>query len=73
VQSQAAVLLLLGCQLRGDEQAIRARARAIGQEAGVEVIPPEDEAVFPIPRLRLTGERILVADAQRDSWSAMVA
>jgi len=65
VQSQAALLLLIGRQLRGDDQAVRARAMAVGRETEVEMIPPEDQAEFPVPRLRATGERIRVADAER--------
>jgi hypothetical protein len=65
VQSQAAFLLLLGRHLRSDDQAIRARAMAAGRESEVEVIPAEDEAEFPVPRLRITGERVRVADVQR--------
>jgi pimeloyl-ACP methyl ester carboxylesterase len=65
VQSQAALLLLLGRQLRGDDQAIRARAIAAGRESQVEVIPADDEAGFPVPTLRVTGERVRVADVER--------
>ena len=64
VQSQAALLLLLGRQLRGDDQAIRASATAVGRESQVEVISTEDEAEFPVPRLRVTGERVRAADVQ---------
>jgi hypothetical protein len=65
VQSQAALLLLLGRQLHGDDQALRARAMAVGREAEVETIPAEDQAEFPVPRLHATGERVSVADAER--------
>ncbi|MGC2576287.1 MAG: hypothetical protein WA376_01775, partial [Terrimicrobiaceae bacterium] len=65
VQSQAALLLLLGRQLRGDDQAIRASAMAVGRQSQVELIPTEDEAQFPVPRLRVTGERVDAADVQR--------
>jgi hypothetical protein len=64
-QSQAALLLLLGRQLRGDDQALRASAMAVGREAQVEAIPAEDEAEFPVPRLRVTGERVPVTDVER--------
>lgn len=56
IQSQAALLLSLGRQLRGDDQALRARAAAAGLES--EPIPREDLAEFPIPTLRPTGERL---------------
>ncbi len=58
--SQAAVLLLLGNQLRGDDQLLKARAfpTARGEIAGP--LPEEDEAEFPVPRLPPTGERFSV-------------
>jgi hypothetical protein len=56
IQSQAALLLSLGRQLRGDDEALRARADAAGLES--EPIPREDLAEFPIPTLRPTGERL---------------
>jgi len=66
VQSQAALLLLLGRQLRGDDQAILARAMAVGRaEVEMEMIPPEGEPEFPVPRLRVTGERVQVVDVER--------
>jgi hypothetical protein len=58
------MLLLLGSQLRGDDQTMRARARAVGREGEVEIIPAEDEAEFPVPRLHATGERVRVADVE---------
>jgi hypothetical protein len=57
VQSQAALLLTLGRQLRGDDDALRARAKAAGLEDVLEPIPPADLAEFPVPTLRPTGER----------------
>ena len=65
VESQAALLLLLGLQLSGEDQALRASAMAVGREAEMEIVPADDEAEFPIPRLRATGERIGAADVQR--------
>jgi hypothetical protein len=56
IQSQAALLLTLGRQLRGDDEALRARAAAAGLES--EPIPRDDLAEFPIPTLRPTGERL---------------
>ncbi len=56
--SQAALLLMLGVKLRGDDHALRARAAAAGSEEFVEAIPAEDLAEFPVPPLRSTGERI---------------
>lgn len=57
VQSQAALLLTLGRQLRGDDQALRARATAAGLENAVDAIPREDLAEFPVPMLRPSGAR----------------
>lgn len=57
IQSQAALLLTLGRQLRGDDQVLRARAAAAGLESAVEPIPQDDLAEFPVPTLRPTGER----------------
>jgi hypothetical protein len=51
VLSQAATLLLLGAQLRGDEFSLRARAEAAGGEKLVDFITEEDAARFPIPRI----------------------
>src|SRR5215813_12321636 len=58
LQSQAAVLLTLGRQLRGDDRALVARAMAAGMETTVEPIPRDDLANFPVPTLRPTGERL---------------
>jgi hypothetical protein len=56
-QSQAALLLLLGRQLRGDDSSLVARAAATGTEGFVDPVPEEDLAVFEVPRLRPTRER----------------
>ncbi len=61
VLSQAATLLLLGAQLRGDEFAVRARAGAAGEKL-VEFIAEEDTARFPVPHLMGFGGRF---DIQR--------
>src|ERR1044072_8857720 len=58
VQSQAAILLMLGRQLRGDDRALVARAAAIGRPDAVEAVPQEDLSEFPVPTLQPTGERI---------------
>lgn len=56
-QSQAALLLLLGRQLRGDEQALLSRAAAAGRERYVDLMPIEDLEAFPLPQLRSVGQR----------------
>ena len=58
VQSQAALLLLLGRQLRGDDRALLARAAATENEGFVDPVPDDDLRAFPVPRLRPTGERL---------------
>lgn len=60
VQSQAALLLLLGRQLRGDDQVLAARAVAAGMPEVVEAVPPDDVAQFPVPRLRPSVGRVRV-------------
>jgi hypothetical protein len=57
VQSQAALLLTLGWQLRGDDRLLLARAAAAGMRKVVEPIPDDDLAAFPIPTLRPSAER----------------
>ncbi len=64
VLSQAAFLLLLGAQIRGDHQALKARAAAAKRQRFVESIPADDAAEFPVPRLRFTGERVSVEQVE---------
>lgn len=59
ILSQAAILLMIGRQLRSDDQSLRARALAFtGQEPA-----SEEEPDFPIPRLRPAAMRIRRTDA----------
>jgi hypothetical protein len=60
VQSQAALLLLLGRQLRGDDRALLAHAAGTESEGFVDPVPDDDLRAFPVPRLRPTGERMSV-------------
>jgi hypothetical protein len=60
VQSQAALLLLLGRQLRGDDAALLARAAATESQGFVDPVPDDDLREFQVPHLRPTGERISV-------------
>src|SRR5215510_13233640 len=55
--SQAALLLYIGKQLRGDEFTITARAASIGLESAVDVTPADDVKEFNPPVLRPTNER----------------
>lgn len=56
--SQAAVLLMLGTQLRGDDYALYGRAAAAGLQPFMEAIPRDDLERFPVPRVPAIGERI---------------
>lgn len=58
VQSQAALLLMLGRQLRGDDRALRACAAAARSLKLMEVMPADEAAEFPVPRLRPAGKRM---------------
>ena len=59
VLSQAALLLLLGTELRGDRYALSGRARARGLGSTMEAIPRRDLRRINPPRLRpIGGERI---------------
>ena len=74
VQSQAALLLLLGRQLRGDDQVLAARAVAADMPRFVEAVPPDDLAQFPVPQLRPSVDRVGVALvktrlAERYGWT----
>jgi len=62
--SQAAVLLLLGNQLRSDAQLLQARAFSATRGEIVGPLPEEDEAEFPVPQLRPTSERFSVQQVQ---------
>ena len=57
ILSQAAFVLILGNQLRGTPQARAARTRAVGITATEELLPSEDQAVFPLPTIPATAER----------------
>ncbi len=62
--SQAALLLYIGKQLRGDEFIIQARASAVNMEAAVEVAPADDIREFNPPTLAPTNERHGVRSVQ---------
>ncbi|MGH9798744.1 MAG: alpha/beta fold hydrolase [Blastocatellia bacterium] len=63
-QSQAAILLLLGRQLRGDDSALVARATNTRSAKMMKALVEEDEAEFPVPKLRATNARISAADTR---------
>ena len=65
--SAAAALLVLGYRLRGDDQALRARASdAFGDRGDIAAtaLPEEDAAALAIPPLRASGERIDPTEAR---------
>jgi hypothetical protein len=66
--SAAAVLLALGFRLRGDEQALTARASEASHDDRVEplvvALPAEDVEPLRVPPLRATGERIDPTEAR---------
>ncbi len=63
VQSQAATLLLIGFQLRGDAAAMEARARAasafIAPARVVEALPADDVALLGFPQMPAGVARFL--------------
>ncbi len=59
-QAQAAILLQLGRQLRGDDSALTARAANVRAAKMMSVLAEESEAEFPLPRLRAVTARISV-------------
>lgn len=63
--SQAAILLLLGAQLRGDAPAFAARIAALERVKRPEAIPARDLDDFPVPELR-RGVRRVVFEAIRE-------
>ncbi len=65
VQQQAAVMLLLGQQLRGDPQAFRARALATRTAARVELMSRRDRAEFPVPKVAPLATRMDATAARR--------
>lgn len=57
ILSQAALVLILGNQLRGTPQARAARTRAAGLTVTDELLPDEDQRLFPVPSIPATAER----------------
>lgn len=63
-QAQAAILLLLGRQLRGDDSALMARAKNLRGKMGVATLGEEDKAEFPVPTIRATSGRVSSVDVR---------
>src|SRR4051794_784801 len=62
VMSQAAILLLLGTNRRGDDRAVKARAAAVGAPQAVGRSSVTGGS-FPVPRVPATRDRIPDAEA----------
>jgi hypothetical protein len=63
--AQAAILLCLGRQLRGDDDVHRARLAATGLEEASRPLLARQEEEFPIPQIGLPSSRYLMADTQQ--------
>ncbi len=61
-QSQAALILMLGRQLRGDDAATVARARAASAAKKLDLTGLKSESEFPVPKLRPSATRMVSAD-----------
>jgi hypothetical protein len=62
-QSQAAILLAMGMQLRGDPSSLRARAEATAGAGGISVFSSDDLERFPLPPLRSAVTRFSPPEA----------
>jgi hypothetical protein len=60
VQAQAAILLGLGAQLRGDRQKVQARSAAVLQPTAI--LMADEMAEFPIPRVAPATKRLTTAE-----------
>src|SRR5438067_534774 len=58
VMSQAAILLLLGTNRRGDDRALKARAVPVASAQAVRRTPAARGSSFPVPRIPPTRDRI---------------
>lgn len=67
VLSQAAVLLLLGAYLRGDDTVLEARAASVKLDDYMEAIPSEDSWTFSVPAIRFNGLRL----SQGSVWTTL--
>ena len=59
-QSQAAVLLMMGRQLRGDDQALMARASASGAAMRRSTVFGVSQKAFPVPQMQAPAARMAV-------------
>jgi hypothetical protein len=71
VQAQAAILLAVGSQLRGDRAAMQARSAVTAQPVDMLVSDELDE--FPIPRLVPPGRRLSPATAASQRFDLVIA
>ena len=68
-QPQAAILLMLARQLRGDDESLVARAKATRRARRVSAASPGSED-FPVPRLKASRQTLGSADVQRRAKKA---
>ena len=68
-QPQAAILLMLARQLRGDDESLVARAKATRSARRVSAASPGSED-FPVPRLKASRQTLGSADVQRRAKKA---
>ena len=71
VQAQAAILLAVGAQLRGDRAALQGRSAVAAQPA--DMFYREDLEDFPIPRLVPPGRRLSLRAAAEKRFGAFAA
>jgi len=74
IPSQAATLLLIGSQLRGDIPAMQARlALTEATPAAITPLPSEDLGALGFPALRVSGDRFRTTELQQISGLRLMA
>jgi hypothetical protein len=70
-QSQAAILLAMGMQLRADAESLQARAAATPGVGGAAILIDTDAERFPLPPLRSSTSRFTPEDVTRSHPTAL--
>lgn len=70
-QSQAAILLAMGMQLRADDESLQARVAAIGGVRAPTILAENDAERFPLPPLRSSASRFTPEDVSRSHPAAL--